>query len=218
MYQILLVEDTETDAELLNRALRLAGVANPIHRARNGADALAFLSAKEKEGSAGEPLGIVLVDLKLPDKSGLDILKVMQGRKAFDDVLRVVISQIEQMEQIKRAYALGADTFMAKPITQPDLAEVLRSYPDNWCLADGPESTGLAPADRYDKVVHIWAENRELIETLRRNLEALRNKLSDNEETFAIMETLKEEVRNNYERGATPAPRAKKKGRPNLLD
>jgi CheY-like chemotaxis protein len=223
LYGILLVEDSESDAQLVQRALRGAGVVNPVHHASNGADAVAFLNTKEKSHNGDpEPLGIVLLDLKLPDKSGFDILKLMQGRKAFDNTLRVVISQIEHMEHIKKAYSFGADTFITKPITQADLMEVLRSFPENWCLVDGPTpgAQTLVPksairvsasSDPYDKLVHVWAKHRHLIETLRKNLERLRNQLSDSEETFAIIETLKEDLRNNYKRDAGPDVRVKKK-------
>lgn len=144
MHEILQVDDCQNDALLLERALRLASVGNPIRRAANGADAIAFLNTTEKAFEAGNhaPLGIVFIDLKLPDKSGFDILNLMHGRKAFADTLRVVISSIESMENIKRAYALGADSFISKPITQFDLTELIRSFPEQWLLLDtaGPEA------------------------------------------------------------------------------
>jgi len=109
MKEILLIEDTEGDALLLERALRAAGVSNPICHVSTGADALFFLNAKEQalQRSDESELGIVFFDLKLPDKSGFDLLKLLQERKAFSNTLKVVISQIEDMENIKRAYTLG---------------------------------------------------------------------------------------------------------------
>src|SRR5205809_460931 len=144
MHEILLVDDSADDALLLERALRVAGVGNPLRHAGNGADAIAFLNTQEAvmEKKRVSQLGIIFIDLKLPDKSGFDILNLMHGRKAFAETLRVVISSIESMENIKRAYALGADSFISKPVTQFDLAELIRSFPEQWLLVDAASPSG----------------------------------------------------------------------------
>jgi len=223
MRQILLIDDADSDAVLLERALRMAGVANPIQRATSGADAIAFLNTIQTAATAiPVPLGIVFIDLKLPDKSGFDILKLMQGRSVFEDTLKVVVSSIDDMENIKRAYSLGADSFIAKPANQFDLKELLRSFPDHWYLVDTtspptPQAAMKASEapDPYDEAIHVWAKHREIIRTLRHNLQVLRNQIADNDETFAIIETLTEELRNEID--PTGKNRPKKKPRNNLL-
>jgi len=221
MRQILLVDDSDNDAMLLERALRVAGVANSVHRATNGADAIAFLNSVQTAiaGGATSSLGIVFIDLKLPDKSGFDILKVIQGRPAFDDTLRVVVSSIDDMENIKRAYSMGADSFIAKPVSQFDLKELLRSFPDHWYLVDlstpPPAPKPAGTADPYDEAIHVWAKHREIINALRQNLQLLRKQIADNDETFAIIETLTEELRNEID--STGKTRPKKRPRSNLL-
>lgn len=205
---ILLVEDSAADATLLQRTLRKAGVTNPIHHVWNGADAIGFLNINERASQNGDstPLGVVLIDLKLPDKSGLDILKLLRGRKAFADTTRIVISQIEYMEHIKQAYALGADSFIAKPITEIEVAELLHAFPENWRLTDELEPNpstnclSISPSESNPSsdAAYVWAKNREIIQTLRTNLETLGTQLSDNEETFVIIETLTEELRGKY--------------------
>jgi len=220
MRQILLVDDLDSDAMLLERALRMAGVANPIQRATSGVDAIAFLYTIQTAATAiPVPLGIVFIDLKLPDKSGFDILKLMQGRSVFEDTLKVVVSSIDDMENIKRAYSLGADSFIAKPANQFDLKELLRAFPEHWYLVDltsppAPTKPSEAP-DPYDEAIHVWAKHREIIRTLRHNLQVLRNQIADNDETFAIIETLTEELRNEID--PTGKNRPKKRPRNNLL-
>jgi CheY-like chemotaxis protein len=216
MHEILFVEDTESDARLLERALRLAGVANPIRHAWNGADAYAFFNTKERPTGDQFPLGIIFVDLKLPDKSGFDILTLLQGRKAFADTLRVVVSQMGDMENIKRAYALGADSFIAKPVNQDDLTKLIQSFPEHWHLADVP-TTDVPPltqcrppeaTDTYKNALHLWTKHREIIATLRADIEALQNQLSDDEEAFAIIDTIIEDVRSkNSSTENQPRPR-----------
>jgi CheY-like chemotaxis protein len=223
MRQILLVDDSDSDAMLLERALRMAGIANPIQRAISGADAIAFLNTIQTAAATAipVPLGIVFIDLKLPDKSGFDILKLMQSRTVFEDTLKVVVSSIDDMENIKRAYGLGADSFIAKPANQFDLKELLRSFPDHWYLVDltsppPPQAAKASEApDPYDEAIHVWAKHREIIRALRHNLQVLRNQIADNDETFAIIETLTEELRNEID--PTGKNRPKKKPRNNLL-
>jgi CheY-like chemotaxis protein len=217
MSEILLIEDTETDAILLERTLRSAGVTNPISRARTGTEALLFLNANEraagKDGKA--PLGIAFIDLKLPDKSGFELLKVLHERKSFSNTLKVVVSQLEDMANIRTAYKAGADSFISKPAGQQDVMELIRAFPENWSLQDGRSARALSDGDRRSSP-EVWAEHRQLIDTLRRAVERLRSRFADNEETFAILDTIKEELRGKYGPGAKPAAQ-KKKPKENLL-
>ena len=140
MKQVLLVEDNESDAAQIQRTLRMAGVANSIHHVRTGAEAFAFLRGREQDASDPNTIGIILVDLKLPDKTGFDILNFLQESKAFADTTRVVVSQIENLEHVKRAYSLGADTFIMKPVNSSDLSDLIQSFPDHWFLVDSKTS------------------------------------------------------------------------------
>jgi len=196
--EILIIEDTADDRRLLERTLRTLGVANQIRAVTTGAEALIYLNAKEKILQAGDQadIGVIFFDVRLPDISGLDLLRIVSQRKTFSKTLKVVISQLEDMENIKRAYTLGADSFIAKPPINLDIMELVRCFPENWILADHPlDKESQAPAsDSSDGVVDSMAKNRELIETLRRNMNELRC-LGDRNETLAIIETLTAELR-----------------------
>src|SRR5258705_548763 len=114
MKEILIIEDNDSDALLLERALRASGVSNAVRRVSNGADALLFLNAREQallQGDQAE-LGIIFFDLKLPDRTGFELLHLVQERKSFSNVLKIVVSQLGDMENIRRAYTLGADSFI----------------------------------------------------------------------------------------------------------
>ena len=212
------MEDSDSDAALIERALRNAGVSNPIQRVGNGTDALASLTIKERSNAAIDPapLGILLLDLKLPDQSGFDILRIVQSRRFFSKVLKVVISSMTDMENIKHAYTLGADSFISKPVTLADLRELICSFPDHWVLVDSESAKPPVPpeeADPYREAAHVWAENRQIIQALRENLRVLHSRLADNEETFVIIQTLAEELRSelglphpNKPRKRTPTP------------
>jgi len=140
MKEILLIEDTESDARMLQRTLQIAGVRNPIRHAWTGRDGLRFLEEGIR-GSRALP-GVLLLDLKLPDMSGFDILARFQYETALAGVLRIVISHLQDIVNIKRAYALGANTFICKPASQEELEELLKVYPGYW---DRPESSFVPP-------------------------------------------------------------------------
>jgi len=210
MPEILILEDTESDAALLERALRAGGVTNPIKYLSNGADALAFLRSK-REAPVEERVAVVFIDLRLPDTDGLQILKLMHGRSEFTQTLRIVISSIDGMENIRRAYALGADSFIVKPVNQLDIKELIRSFPEQWELGDDSagfpdaESEPKAPVrDLPRRTEEAWNTNREVIQRIRETLRSLRNGIDDSEETFTIIETLTEELRLSCEKAAQP--------------
>src|SRR5436309_10482950 len=170
MPEILIIEDCENDAVLLQRALRAAGVANPIHLTSTASDALALLHGKQNS-TGDECLAVVFIDLKLPRTNGLEILKLMQGRTGFLKTLAVVISSVSDMENIKKAYSLGADSFIAKPTTAFDINELIRSFPDHWNLTNDarPPSARSLEERREDdllgdKTAAVWARNREIIQ------------------------------------------------------
>jgi two-component system response regulator len=207
MKEILLIEDTESDALLLERTLRTVGIANPVRRVATATDALLFLNAKERVLKSGDQseLSVILLDLKLPDKSGLDILALLQVRKTFSNTLKVVVSQLEDMEMIKRAYSLGADSFIVKPPHQQDIRELIRAFPEHWDLVDSTAPAAASSSqpqkpepDPYKNAIHVWSEHRQLIDTLRANLQALKAQLADEDETLAILETLRDELKQQH--------------------
>jgi len=202
MPQILLIEDNDGDAALIERALRSAGVTNPLYHVSNGADALAFLHTQQKTTGKNAHF-IAFIDLRLPDMSGFEILKLMKDRPGFEKTLRVVISSIDNMESVKKAYNLGADSFITKPASQLDVQELIRSYPEHWRLID---AVALAPEFRpsaslndpaRNEVARLWAENCGVVQNVRDTLHLLHTAVHDNQETFTIIETLVQELRTN---------------------
>ncbi len=136
MQEILVVEDSETDAELLERALRAAGVANPIRRFADGARALAYFKDQDRHASTdhSKELSMLFVDLKLPRASGFDILAYLGMSQSFQHLLKIVVSDLDNLESIRTAYSLGAGRFLGKPIHQEDLRDLIKAYPEHWKL------------------------------------------------------------------------------------
>ena len=139
MKEILLVEDSDADAEPVPRILKTVGVVNPVRRLLNGVEAMAHLNHAEKMSAIMPSIpSVLLVDLKLPGISGFEILQRIQHRPAFSKMLRVVLSHLADTHSIKRAYGLGAQSFLTKPLNELDLAELIASFPGYWSLMARP--------------------------------------------------------------------------------
>ena len=116
--EILLVEDSAEDRELTIRALRKNHLANRIHEARDGAEALDFLFARgEHAGRNARHLPrIVLLDLKLPKIDGLEVLRQIRANEHTHLLPVVVLTSSQEEPDIKRAYELGANSYLVKPV------------------------------------------------------------------------------------------------------
>ena len=136
MREILLVEDLEDDAELLRRVLKAAKVSNPIRHLLDGSEALKCLKALENSnpGKSTDVPAVLFLDLKLPGSTGFEILRYLRDASAFTEMLRFVISDIRDMEGIRRAYSLGAHSFVRKPVNGQDLQELIKTYPKHWVI------------------------------------------------------------------------------------
>lgn len=126
---ILLVEDNEDDVILIQYALEEAGIGNPVHVVESGEEAIAYLSASGKYSDRHEfPLPrVVFLDLKLPGKSGHDVLKWMTQRESLNDVIRVVLTGSDDPLDLKKSYDLGANGYLTKPLTPEQLRHPSRN-------------------------------------------------------------------------------------------
>ena len=111
---ILLVEDDENDAFFLTRALKRVGVLNPIQRVCDGRQALEYFRGGGKYGDRNQyPIpGLVLLDLKLPYVTGLDVLNWFRHQDQFTSAKVVVVSASEDRDDVATAYRYGADAYL----------------------------------------------------------------------------------------------------------
>lgn len=145
---ILLIEDDPTDAKLLMRAFSKIGVQNPIYHLSNGEKALAFfhrLAPYDDVGKYAEPI-LILLDLKLPDIPGLNLLNVVRARSELRRVPVVVISGNESPTTIQSAYDAGAASYLLKSYDQGDIERIARSVSDYWLHLNRTSTIVLNPA------------------------------------------------------------------------
>jgi CheY-like chemotaxis protein len=130
---VLLVEDDENDVLLTQRAFRMAGVTAPMHVTRDGEEAIAHLAQVQATlpGSGGGP-GVVLLDLKLPRRSGFDVLEWVRSQPGLRRIPVVVLSSSDDATDIGRCYDLGANSYLVKPVGQQAMADIARLVDEYW--------------------------------------------------------------------------------------
>lgn len=132
--EILLVEDNPDDEELTLRALRKSGITEPVIVARDGPEALAYLfgaGAWVKRNPLQTPR-VVLLDLKLPKLSGLDVLRAVRGDSRTRLVPVVVLTSSIEEHDLSEAYSLGANSYVRKPVEFDEFLEVIKALGKYW--------------------------------------------------------------------------------------
>lgn len=131
---ILLVDDNEDDVFLMERALQGAGISNPLFIVDDGQQALDYLAGKDKFSDRKIfPLpAIVFLDLKLPFKSGHEVLQWIRQHPQFETLVVVVLTSSNEPNDIKRCYALGANSYLVKPPTPEELIDMAKSFKWYW--------------------------------------------------------------------------------------
>lgn len=142
VHPILLVEDSPDDALLIQRAFRKANLVNPVQLVRDGDEAVAYLSgAPPYEDRARFLLpGFMLLDLKLPRRSGLEVLAWVRQESAVKRLPVVVLTSSRESVDVNRAYDLGVNSYLTKPVGFEALLEMVKSVNLYWLvLNENPE-------------------------------------------------------------------------------
>jgi CheY-like chemotaxis protein len=133
---ILLVEDNEDHIELTMEALKAANVVNNLIVIRNGREALKYVDRVSSYGDEQKyPLpGLILLDIKLPDMTGIDLLRHMKGVDGLKMTPVVMLTSSIRMENVDECYRLGANSYIEKPISFGDFIETVKKIPLYWAL------------------------------------------------------------------------------------
>ncbi len=131
LVEILLVEDSPSDAELTAEALRESGLRNRLSLAEDGVDALEFLRQQGKYADAPRP-DLILLDLNLPRKDGREVLAEIKADVDLRRIPVVVLTTSAAEEDVVRAYNLNANCYISKPVDLEQFIEVIKSIDDFW--------------------------------------------------------------------------------------
>lgn len=142
---VLLVEDDPNDVLLIQRAFRKANLVNPLHVAGDGEEAIAYLSGQGAYADRERhPLPIlILLDLKLPRKSGHEVLAWLRQQPELKRLPAVVLTSSREAADVNRVYDLGANSYLVKPVAFDDLLKMVQTLNMYWLILN--EKPAVAP-------------------------------------------------------------------------
>ncbi|MGH9730115.1 MAG: response regulator [Candidatus Acidiferrales bacterium] len=142
--EILLVEDNPADLELTLHALRHNKIANQIHVARDGEEALDFIFRRNgfKDRNAHVSLRLILLDLKLPKVHGLEVLRAIKNSPQSQAIPVVILTSSKEERDMVEGYKLGVNSYIQKPVDFESFRETVRELGLYWLLinAKAPEA------------------------------------------------------------------------------
>lgn len=135
---ILLIEDNEDDIFFMKRALKNAGIKNPIQAIEDGQEAIDFFAGTGPYADRSRfPLPLMtLLDLKLPRKNGLEVLEWIRSQSDFSRLVVIVLTSSRHNKDVVSAARLGANSFLVKPSNVEDLSHLMNLIKEYWLKQD----------------------------------------------------------------------------------
>ena len=136
---ILLVEDNPDDILFWEMASSKAGLKSVVRVVRDGVEALDYLTAippYDDRMRHPRPTHVIL-DLKLPRKSGLEVLEWIREHREYRDLPVIVLTSSEEKSDVARARQLGVTAYLVKPVSLPELVDLVRTIGERWNLELG---------------------------------------------------------------------------------
>jgi CheY-like chemotaxis protein len=137
---ILLVEDDVSDVTLLKRGFDKVGVLNPIVHLKDGDDALAYLAGVGQYVERDKfPLpALILLDIKMPRMTGLQLLQWMRSHRDLRRIPVVVLTSNEDLTTVNAAYDAGANSYLVKPGDQASITKMVHAIRGYWIELNQP--------------------------------------------------------------------------------
>ncbi|MFY9904635.1 MAG: response regulator [Terriglobales bacterium] len=148
--EILLVEDCPEDAELTIRALRRNKLANDIQVVEDGAEALDYLFCRGayKDRTLSQYPKLVLLDLKLPKVSGMEVLRAIRGDERTKSIPVVIFTSSKEQRDLIDGYKLGVNAYAQKPVDFAQFSETVRQIGMFWMLVNQAPAPGALGASK----------------------------------------------------------------------
>ena len=138
---IVMIEDDEGHARLIERNIRRAGVNNEIVPFRDGTSALAYLLGPDGSGEASARRHLlILLDLNLPDMTGIDILEKVKANPHTKRSPVVILTTTDDSREVQRCYDLGANVYITKPVNYEGFANAIRQLGLFFSVMQVPEN------------------------------------------------------------------------------
>jgi len=135
VFDILLVEDNPADVEITIEAFRRTHGGNRVHICRDGEEAIDFLHRRGKYARTTTPVpkpDLILLDLNLPGKSGLEVLQVIKQTDGLKTIPVVVLTTSDRDEDVSRCYLHGTNSYLTKPVQFDECLQLVASIQEYW--------------------------------------------------------------------------------------
>jgi len=136
--EILLVEDNQLDAEMTIRALKKSNFANSLHWVKDGIEALEFIRCTGAYAARDphRPLKLILLDLKMPRLSGLDVLRELKSAERTSSIPIVVMTSSNLDRDITESYQLGVNAYVTKPVDFGSFTQAVAEIGMFWLMVN----------------------------------------------------------------------------------
>lgn len=138
--EILFAEDTLDDANFTIRALKKSGFTNRLHHVKDGAEAIDFLYCKGIYAMRNitEKPKLILLDLKMPKISGLQVLEKIKSDPALKSIPVVILTSSKENPDIEKCYSLGANSYIVKPVDSDNFFNAIKDIGLYWMILSQP--------------------------------------------------------------------------------
>jgi CheY-like chemotaxis protein len=139
---VLVAEDREDDVLMLKRAFKQLGFGIPVQYVSNGDETIAYLAGSGRFANRDEyPLpDLLLLDLKMPRRSGFEVLQWIQKQPTLSKLRVVVLTTSSDIYEVNRAYQLGAASFLTKPLHFNEFRDTIQAVYNYWVALNRPGS------------------------------------------------------------------------------
>ncbi|HYF29615.1 MAG TPA: response regulator [Chitinophagaceae bacterium] len=138
---VLLVEDSSSDAELTIRELKKNNMANSLYHVKDGEEAIDFLFATGKYKGVRDPSyppKVVLLDIQMPKVNGIEVLQKIKSDPRTKSIPVVILTSSKEHPDVLQSYKLGANSYIVKPVSFEAFAEAIRNLGFYWLLLNQP--------------------------------------------------------------------------------
>src|ERR1700712_3722898 len=138
--EILFAEDSKDDAILTIRALTKSGFANKLHHVKDGAEALDFIYCRGSYAARNpkEFPKLMLLDLKMPKVSGIEVLEKVKSDPLMKSVPVVMLTSSNEGPDIEKCFALGANSYIVKPVDSDNFFKAIKEIGLYWMILSQP--------------------------------------------------------------------------------
>jgi two-component system response regulator len=136
--EVLLAEDSESDAEMALRAFRKHNFANRVHWVKDGEEALEFVrgTGRYADRNSNLPPKLLLLDLKMPKVNGIDVLRQLKEDERFKGIPVVIMTSSNEERDVVESYRLGVNSYIVKPVDFSQFVKTVSEVGMYWVLTN----------------------------------------------------------------------------------